>query len=141
MADLYSQVVRGDGVGSYTVGANARKTTHDTFNYGTPAIYPLVVERTGGGDWTGYADAGSDFHKVVAAIQTRVEIYGIGEVSGNYFTLLVNFNTLAQDDGDEQEPNIVDDLDYLNAEVSAATGITVNIENGKIVSDDINYDC
>lgn len=77
----------------------------------------------------------------MSVIQTRAEIYGIGSVSGTQFTLLVHFRTLAQDDGDETEPNVVDDLDYLATEVSNATGITVNIENGKISSDDISYDC
>ena len=140
MADLYSQVVRGDGVGSYTVGANARKTAQDTFNYGTPAIYPIVVIRTDEGDWTGHASAGSDFHKVVAAIQTRAEIYGIGDVSGNQFSVFVNWNTMAQDDG-EYEPNDNEQIDYLEAEILAATGIGVQVDAGKIVGGALSNDC
>ena len=141
MADLYAATISGGS--AYTVGANARKTVHETFNYGTPAIYPLVITRTDEGDWTGYADAGSDFHKVMTVIQTRAEIYGIGEVDGTQFTILVNWNTLAQDATASEntgEPNVVDgDLDYLEGEVNDATGITVTIYHGKISRDDIEY--
>jgi hypothetical protein len=143
MADLYSQTIVGDGVSTYTVGANARKTTHATFNYGTPNIFPLVITRDDEGDWTGYASAGSDFHKVMTVIQTRAELYGIGEVNNNQFTILVNWNTLAQDATPSENadyPQTTDgDLDYLEAEVLAATGITVTIYHGKIEEDDIEY--
>jgi hypothetical protein len=147
MADLYSQVVRGDGVSTYTVGANNRKTKHSTFDYGTPKIYPLVISRTDEGSWTGHADAGSDFHKVVAVIQTRAEIYGIGEVENTYFTILVNWNTLAQDNTASEntgEPNAdAGDLDYLATEISNATSIGVTVFHGKIVGSEIdfNMDC
>jgi hypothetical protein len=146
MADIYSKIEAYNAVGGNdtgaTVGANSRKTAHDTFNYGTPAIYPLVVTRTDEGDWTGHADAGSDFHKVMAVIQTRAEIYGIGEISGTVFTLLVNLNTLAQDDNDYDDvPGDDADLDYLATEISNATSIGVEIENGKIVGENIANDC
>lgn len=147
MADLYSQVIRGDGVSSYTVGANNRKTVHDTFNYGTPVIYPLVVQRTDEGDWSGHASAGSDFHKVMSVIQTRAEIYGIGEVEGTGFTILVNWNTLAQDATASEntgEPEVDNgDLDYLQTEIFNATGVDVRVYHGKIVGTEIdfNMDC
>ena len=144
MADLYSQVIVGDGVSTYTVGANNSKTEHDTFNFGTPNIYPLVVTRTDEGDWDGHASSGSDFNKVVTYMQNRgVEIYGIGQVSGTQFTILVNWNTLPQDDtADENtgEPNIADgDLDYMENEISSKLNIGLTIYHGKIVADDINY--
>ena len=147
MADLYNQIIRGDGVSTYTFGQNSQKTTHSTFNYGTPKIYPLVVERVDEGSFTGHADSGSDFHKVVAVIQTRAEIYGIGEVETTRFTILVNWNTLAQDNvanentGEPQTDN--GDLDYLETEILNATGIDVQVWHGKIVGSEIdfNMDC
>ena len=147
MPDIYGKVEAYNAAGSNdagaAVGANTRKTTHDTFNYGTPRIYPLVVTRTDEGDWTNFANSGSDFHKVMAVIQTRAEIYGIGEISGTQFSILVNWNTLAQDnDPDENtgEPDVdVGDLDYLETEIDDATGIAVTIYHGKIVGDDIDY--
>lgn len=147
MADLYSQVVVGDGVSTYTVGANNRKTTHGTFNYGTPKIYPLVLEREDAGNFTGHADANSDFHKVMAVIQTRAEIYGIGEVENARFTILVNWNTLAQDATASEntgEPNAdAGDLDYLQTEIFNATGVDVRVYHGKFVGSEIDYnmDC
>ena len=141
MADAYSQTVSGEV--ATTLGANAKKTTHDTFNYGTPRIYPLVITRTDEGDWTNYANSDSDFHKVMAVIQTRAEIYGIGEVSGTQFSILVNWNTLAQDDTASEntgEPNVdVGDLDYLENEINNATSIAVTIYHGKIRADNIVY--
>ena len=129
-------------------GANAQKVTHDTFNYGTPNIFPLVIQRNDEGSWTGFADNNSDFHKVLNYMQGRgVEIYGIGEVSGNYFTVFVNWNTLAQDSTADENlgyPNIANgDLDYLENEISNNLSIGVNIYHGKIVADDIEYnnDC
>ena len=151
MADIYSKVEAYNAVGGNdagaTVGANSRKTKHDTFNYGTPKIYPLVISRTDEGNFTGHASANSDFHKVVAAIQTRAEIYGIGEVETTYFTILVNWNTLAQDDLASEntgEPEVLaGDLDYLEDEIFDATGITVQVFHGKIVGSEIDFimDC
>jgi hypothetical protein len=144
MADLYSLTPQGM---TSTFGANAKKTTHDTFNYGTPKIYPLVVSRTDEGNWTGHASSGSDFHKVMTVIQSRAEIYGIGEIENTYFTILVNWNTLAQDDNASEntgEPQTDSgDLDYLEDEIEDATGITVQVWHGKIVGStiDFNEDC
>ena len=125
-------------------GVNNKKVTHDTFNYGTPEVYPLVINRNDEGDWTGFADNNSDFHKVLNYMQGRgVEIYGIGEVSGNYFTVFVNWNTLAQDSTADENlgyPNIADgDLDYLENEISDNLSIGVNIWHGKVRADDIVY--
>jgi hypothetical protein len=144
MADIYSKVEAYNAVGGNdagaTVGANSRKTKHDTFNYGTPAIYPIVVVRTDEGNFTGHASSGSDFQKVVAVIQTRAEIYGIGEVDGTEFSVFVNWNTTAQDDG-EYEPNYLTQLDYLEAEILAATGITARVDAGKIVGQTLANNC
>jgi hypothetical protein len=147
MADIYAKVEAYNASGSSdagaSLGANTRKTTEATFNYGTPNIYPLVITRTDESDWTGYADSNSDFHKVMTVIQSRAEIYGIGEVSGTQFTILVKWNTLAQDDTASENtgyPQVVSgDLDYLETEVNDATGITVTIYHGKIEADDISY--
>ena len=126
-------------------GVNNKKSAHDTFNYGTPNIYPLVITRTDEGlDWTGYADNNSDFHKVLNYMQARgVEIYGIGEVSSTQFTVLVNWNTLAQDNSASENlgyPQIENgDLDYLENEIFNNLDISVTIYHGKIVADDIRY--
>jgi hypothetical protein len=147
MPDIYGKVEAYNASGSSdafaAVGANSRKTKHDTFNYGTPAIYPLVIVNNDG-NWTNFANSGSDFHKVMTVIQGRAEIYGIGEVEDNDVTILVNWNSLAQDDtasentGSPQVDN--GDLDYLEAEVLAATGVNVTIWHGKFVGTEIDYD-
>jgi hypothetical protein len=121
-------------------GVNYKKTQHDFVNFGTPAIHPLVVVRNDEGDFTGHADNDSDFHKVMAILQTRMEIYAVGAVSGTTFTLMVVDNTLAADDGNERAPTSTPDLDFLQNEVSNGCGIGVRIYNGKISGTSINYD-
>jgi hypothetical protein len=123
------------------LGGNTRKTKHDTFNYGTPRIYPLVFIRNDEGDWTGYADSGSDFHKVVNYLQGRgVEIYGIGEVSGGTFSIFVNWEKTPKDAGQE-EPADTGDLDLLQDEISTLLNIGLAIEYGKIQGGALDNDC
>jgi hypothetical protein len=131
MADLFS-----------TLGSNAQRVTPDTFNYGTPAVYPLVINRNDEGNWTGYADNGSDFYKVINYLQGRgVEIYGIGEISGTVFTILTNWGKVPKDEGNSQEPNDESDIDLLQDEISNQLSIGVSVFYGKIRGGDINYDC
>jgi len=123
-------------------GVNYKKFTHDTFNYGTPRIYPLVIVRNDEGDFTGYADNNSDFYKVLNYLQGRgVEIYGVGTVSGNTFTILTNWGNVPKDDGESQEPNDENDIDLLRVEILAGTGIGVDVFYGKIRGGNIDYDC
>jgi hypothetical protein len=127
-----------------SVGQNARKIKEDTFNYGTPAVYPLVIERNDEGDWTGDADSGSDFYKVVNYLQGRgVEIYGIGEISGTRFTILTNWEKVPKDAGNSQEPDDSSDIDLLQDEISSELSIGVRVFYGKIRGGDIifNNDC
>jgi hypothetical protein len=132
MADLYDS----------DLGRNAQKITHDTFNYGTPRIYPLVIIRNDEGDWTGYADSGSDFFKVVNYLQGRgVEIYGIGEVDGSQFSIFVNWEKTPKDAEDDQEPNDNDDIDLFEDEIQDLLSIGVNIEYGKIIGGALANDC
>jgi hypothetical protein len=125
-------------------GVNNKKVTHDTFNYGTPEVYPLVINRNDEGDWTGFADNNSDFHKVLNYMQGRgVEIYGIGEVSGSVFTILTNWGKVPKDEGNSQEPNDTSDIDLLQDEIDDLLSIGVNVFYGKIRGGDIifNNDC
>lgn len=141
MANAYGQTISGEV--ATTLGDNSRKTRHDTFNYGTPTIYPLVIVNNDS-NWTDFANSDSSFHKVMTVIQSRAEIYGIGEVEDNDVTILVNWNTLAQDDTASENtgsPQVdTGDLDYLAAEILAATGINVKIWHGKFVGTEIDYD-
>jgi hypothetical protein len=125
-----------------SIGQNAQKATHDTFNYGTPRVYPLVINRNDEGSWTGYADSGSDFFKVLNYLPGRgVEIYGIGDVIGNTFTILTNWGNVPKDANNDQEPNDEDDIDLLQNEISTQLNIGVDVYYGKIQGGDISYNC
>ena len=130
MADLFS-----------TLGSNAQRAKHDKFNFGTPEVYPLVINRIDEGSWAGYADNGSDFYKVLNYLQGRgVEIYGVGEVDGNYFTVLTNWGKTPKDAG-EEGPNNFDTDDLLASEINTLLNIGVTVWYGKIKGDDISYNC
>jgi hypothetical protein len=140
MPDLYSNSVASG------LAINARKTAHDTFNYGTPAIYPLVIIRQDAGNFNNPSDNNSDFHKVMTVIQTKAEVYGIGEISGGSFTVLVHWNTLPQDSTANENtgsPQIINgDLDYLATEINDIHGISVKVWHGKLQGSSLVYnDC
>jgi hypothetical protein len=138
MADAYSQTISGEV--ATTLGANNRKVRHDTFNYGTPRVYPLVLVH--GTNWSGHANANSDLFKVLNYLQGRgVEIYGVGQVSGNTVTILVNWEKTPKDDGDEQEPDDTSDVDLLTDEINSRLGITCRVWYGKIQGSSVSHDC
>jgi len=126
---------------TYTsVGQNARKLKHDTFNYGTPRVYPLVLVH--GTNWSGHADSNSDLYKVITYLQGRgVEIYGIGDVSGDEVTILANWDKIPKDANDSEGPNDTSDIDLLQDEINTLLGITCRVWYGKIQGSNIGYDC
>jgi len=139
MADLYSQTIVGDGVSSYTVGSNSRKFGHRTFSFGTRNISPLVLY-SAASDFADSQDSNSSFYKVMNVVQGRCEIYGIGRVVDDYATIFVADDTLYADEGDDRAPNNDEDIDLLEAEILAATGLTVKVYNGTVVSENIEFD-
>jgi len=126
---------------TYTsVGQNARKLKHDTFNYGTPRVYPLVLVH--GTNWDGHADSNSDLYKVITYLQGRgVEIYGIGDVSSDEVTILANWDKIPKDANDSEGPNDTSDIDLLQDEINSLLGITCRVWYGKIQGNTISYDC
>lgn len=142
MADIYSRVeaYNADGSAATTAGANTRKFGVDTFRFGTRNISPLVLY-SAAGDFANDQNSNSNFYQVMGVVQSRCEIFGIGEVGNNYATLFVADDTLFADSGDDSAPNDYEDLDLLEAEILAATGLTVKVYNGKVSNDDISYDC
>jgi hypothetical protein len=137
MADAYSQTISGEA--ATTVGGNSRKFGHRTFSFGTRNISPLVLY-SAASDFTDSQDSNSSFYKVMAVVQGRCEIYGIGRVVDDYATLFVADDTLYADPGDSRAPVNDEDIDLLEAEILAATGLTIKVYNGTVVSDDIEYD-
>jgi hypothetical protein len=137
MADAYSQTISGEV--ATTLGANSRKFGVNTFRFGTRNISPLVLVANGG-EFANDQSSNSDFYKVMLVVQSRCEIFGIGEVGNTQATLFVADDTLYADPGNAQAPTSIPDIDLLQDEIFAATGITVRVYNGKIVNDDVSYD-
>ena len=137
MADAYSQTISGEV--ATTLGANSRKFGVNTFRFGTRNISPLVLVASGG-EFANDQSSNSDFYKVMLVVQSRCEIFGIGEVGNTQATLFVADDTLYADPGNAQAPTSIPDIDLLQDEIFAATGITVRVYNGKIVNDDVSYD-
>jgi hypothetical protein len=138
MADLYNQVLVGDGVSTYTVGANNRKTGV-TSEMGTPRLTPLVIYNDG--DYYFYEsefdDPNSKQFQIIQTLQQFVEIYTIGEVDDYDFTVLVRDSSIPYNDGDtfEDDGSEVDILqDAIRALGSDFEDHTVTI--GEIDGDD-----
>jgi hypothetical protein len=96
MANLYSQIVRGDSSTDYTFGANAKGVTENVFNIGTPALAFITIAPSDGSA----VDLGSAANRalILAGLNNAgVEVYGFGEVdsSSPYDVMVIaNNNTL-----------------------------------------------
>jgi hypothetical protein len=140
MADLYGQIIRGDGVGTATVGANTRKVIRNKFEYGTPDLRLLIIvdEADGGSFTTGHADSNSQLSKALLALQQRVEIYGVSNTDSDDFAVYVRRSSIplaqGEEDGDQEERTI------LSALVTAAVGFSCSVYDGEIDGNEIDYD-
>lgn len=109
MADLYGQVIVGDGVSTYTVGGNTRNL-QPTSETGTPKLTPIVI--TGLLDPT---DANENWpsselglgrngpqYKVVQALQQFVTVYSVGDSRGSssVLTIICRDSSIPYNDGD-----------------------------------------
>ena len=96
MADLYSQVVRGDSSTDYTFGSNAKGVTEDAFNIGTPSLSFITIAPSDGSA----VDLGSAANRalILAGLNNvGVEVYGFGEVDSSSpydLKVIANTNTL-----------------------------------------------
>ena len=136
MADAYSQTISGEA--ATTIGGNSRKFGHRTFQFGTRNISPLVLY-SAASDFADSQNSNSSFYKVMAVVQSRCEIFGIGRVIDEEVTLFVADDTLYADSGDIRAPTNSQDIDLLEAEILAATGLTIKVYNGTVVADAIEY--
>ena len=142
MADIYGKVEAYNAAGGNdagaTAGANSRKFGNRTFQFGTRNISPLVLY-SAASDFANSQNSNSSFYKVMQVVQSRCEIFGIGRVVDDQATLFVADDTLYADAGDDRAPNNEEDIDLLEAEILAATGLTIKVYNGTVVADTIEY--
>lgn len=148
MADLYGQVLRGDGVGSYTVGANARKTLADESRFGTPDLTLLVIDIDNNEETSVYfADEGNEdtalesnsaLFQALQALQTRVELYKVGQVDSDKVSVIVRASSVPLSAGEALEDG--DTNAILSAELSAAMGVPIEVWHAELDGDDIDYD-
>jgi hypothetical protein len=149
MADLYGQVLRGDGVSTYTVGANTRKTLTDESRFGTPDLTLLVIDidndetssvyfTDGEGDEDTALESDSTLFKALQALQTRVELYKVGQVDNTEVSVFVRSSSVPLSAGEELEDG--DTNAILSALLSAALGVSVEVWHAELDGDDIDYD-
>ena len=96
MADLYAQVVRGDGVSTYTVGANNQKAAQPMSQLGTRELTFLKI--TAGGDTpfslVNFTTAGGSADAVIKGIaQAGAEVFHFERVSNTVMALTLGLNT------------------------------------------------
>jgi hypothetical protein len=154
MADLYSQIIRGDGVGTRTVGGNTKRI-FPTSEMGTPKITPVMINTdgetlpSGNNLWADNdTDAGNysitsdyqtqgDVFLAVQAIQQFCEVYEVGGSSdSNNLTVMCRDSSIPYDAGDTFQ-NDGDTITVLQTAVRAALGgAAVLVQIGRIVDDD-----
>ena len=154
MADLYSQVIRGDGVGTRTFGGNTKRI-FPTSEMGTPKITPVILDTasqtlpSGESSWTSndtdvqnylitseYQTRG-DVFLAVQAVQQFCEIYEVGGSSdSNYLTLMCRDSSIPYDAGTTFQ-NDGSTITKLQTAVRAALGgAAVEVTIGRITDDD-----
>lgn len=144
MPDLYSQTIVGDGVSTYTVGANNRKVSQ-VYNTGTRQLVFLQLDVTCVTDnlATDYASANSNFSKLMSILQQRIEIYGVGEPnSQGEVTVITTKDSLAMTTAEENDPG--DDVDVIKNTIEAESAIFSNANvfwGSKITGWSIENDC
>jgi hypothetical protein len=157
MADLYSQVIRGDGVSTATVGGNTERI-FPTSELGTPKITPVIINTesydelpSGGEDWadtdsdtdnyliTSNYQTQGDVFLAVRAIQEYCEVYEVGgSSSSNFLTLMCRDSSIPYDAGTTFQ-NDGSTITVLQTAVRTALGnTTTTVKIGRIVDNDTN---
>lgn len=141
MADLYGQVLVGDGISTYTVGANNRKAA-ETYQVGTRDLVFLQINVTcpsGNLDTTPTA-ANSNFANLVKVLQLKLELYGVGAPDGNNVTVITTRDSMIFDDDDLTDPG--DDVTVLENFIEANSSFTnVDVYWGQLDGWSIENDC
>jgi hypothetical protein len=132
MADLYSQILRGDSSTDYTVGANARKSVISYPGSAIAAANPFsqlgtrkikfhkITGNTGVGTSPEAAD--SVFNDTVRAIQEVAELYYINAVAAN--TCIIG---IAEDNDNGAGVGNTDNDKTVKEAIDAGTGNTVTV--------------
>jgi hypothetical protein len=84
---------------------------------------------------TDFDTIGSNFQKLVTALQQVAEMHIIGRPNGNYVTFALSMNT-TPGSGDFE----VGTISALETAIDDATGWEVTVYDAQINGDDINYD-
>jgi hypothetical protein len=155
MADLYNQVIRGDGVSTATVGGNTKRI-FPTSEIGTPKITPVILYTNGydelpsGGENWAQSDGDADNYSItsdyqtqgdvflaVRAVQQFCEVYEVGGSStSNYLTLMCRDSSIPYDEGTTFQ-NDGSTITVLQNAVRAALGNTTTLVRiGRVVDDD-----
>jgi hypothetical protein len=154
MADLYGQIIRGDGVGTRTFGGNTKRI-FPTSEMGTPKITPVILYTdsqtlpSGESSWTSndtdvqnylitseYQTRG-DVFLAVQAVQQFCEVYEVGGSSdSDYLTLMCRDSSIPYDAGTTFQ-NDGSTITKLQTAVRAALGgALVEVTIGRIVDND-----
>lgn len=156
MADLYNQVISGDGNNNKTFGQNTKRI-FPISETGTPKITPVIINTDGvtlpSGETSWALDDGDadnylitsdyqtqgDVFKAVQAIQEYCEVYNVGGSSGSSFlTVMCRDTSIPYDEGTSfQDDGFGNTITVLQNAVRAALGgAEVLVYIGRITDDD-----
>ena len=154
MADLYSQIIYGDGSNNKTFGQNTKRI-FPVSELGTPKITPVIISVNGetlpSGE-TQWAVDDNDLQNInlnsdyqtqgdvflaVRAIQEYCTVYEVGGSSGSSFlTVMCRDSSIPYDDGTDFNSD-TETITKLQTAVRAALGgAAVSVYIGRVVDDD-----
>jgi hypothetical protein len=85
---------------------------------------------------TSYGTIGSNFQKLITALQQVAEMHVIGYPSGTYVTIALSLNTTPGAPQEWADSSI----SALETAIDDATGWSVNVWDGKLNGDTFSYD-
>lgn len=146
MADIYDQIPGGM---TSAVGANARRTLADESRFGTPDLTLLIIDinndeetsvyfTDGEGGESAASEYNSTLFKTLQALQTRCEIYKVGQVDDVQVGVFVRGSSVPLTGNEELEDGNTNSL--LSSELSTALDVDVNVWHAELDGNDIDYD-
>lgn len=88
---------------------------------------------------TNYADSNSIYHKAVMALQTKLELYGVGEPNGSWFTVIASAKTAPFAEGERNADKNVNTIlrDLLESVIDS----NITVFNTRLNGDTLENNC
>lgn len=119
------------------VAANYAKAQPST-QFGTRELLFLQIDMNADVE-TGYTASDSLYAKAIRGLQTTVELYGVGEPNGNWFTAIASANTAPLNEG--QGAGDGDTVNAIQNAINATCNTGCTVWNARLRGGNIENNC